>query len=134
MRESIEVTGLGEVKIRPPRSFVTINDLVSEYTGNVNNRGKLARLCAAVLCVCWSEENDRGVPVYDVSSGDVIAFGGEALEYMIRRKVDLGDMYQKTRPLFLELWALLPKEQEVSQKAAGFPKASESGPAGAEDC
>lgn len=131
MRESIEVEGLGLVKIRPPRSFVTINDLVSEYTGNTQNRGKLARLCAAVLCVCWSEENDRGAPVYDVASGDIIAFGGEALEYMIRRKVDLGDMYQKTRPLFLELWALLPKEQEVSQQAQSFPEGSEPGSVGA---
>lgn len=133
MRQTIEVKGLGVVHIRAPRSFVTINDLVSEYTGNQSNRAKLARLCAAVICVCWSEENERGAPVYDVASGDVIAFGGEALEWMIRKKVDLGEMYTAARPMFIELWEQLPKEKEVSQKAGSFLESGESGSAGLEN-
>ena len=133
MRQTIQVKGLGEVHIRAPRSFVTINDLVSEYTGNQSNRAKLARLCAAIICACWSEDNEQGAPVYDVASGDVIAFGGESLEWMIRKKVDLGEMYTAARPLFIELWEELPKEKEVSQKADSFLESGELGSTGAEN-
>ena len=38
MRESINIKGLGEVKLESPRSFVAINDLVSEYSANQKSR------------------------------------------------------------------------------------------------
>lgn len=131
MRDSITVKGLGEVKLTAPRSFVSINDLVSEYVDHQKNKSKLARLNAAALGLCWSDANDRGAPVYDVASGEIIAYGGEVLDWLLRLKVDLPELYAEARPLFMELWELIPKEQEVTQQVDNFPEKGAVGSAGA---
>lgn len=133
MRESINIKGLGEVKLTAPRSFVAINDLVSEYSANQKSRAKLARLSAAAVGLCWSKENDRGAPIYDLASGEIVAYGGDVLEWLLRQKCDLPSLYENALPLFLELWELIPKEQEVAVQAETFPEKGRAGSVSTED-
>ena len=133
MRESINIKGIGEVKLTPPRSFVAINDLVSEYSANQKNRAKLARLSAAAVGLCWSNENAKSAPVYDLASGEIVAYGGEVLEWLMRRKADLPSLYENALPLFLDLWALIPKEQEVAAQADSFLEEGAPGSSGTQD-
>ena len=41
MRNEIKIQGLGDVHLIAPKSFVTINDLISEYGANQENRADL---------------------------------------------------------------------------------------------
>ena len=120
MRETVNIGGFGEVILTPPNSFVAINDLISEYGGAQHSRAKLARLSAAAIGICWSDDNDRSAPIYNVASGEIVAYGGEVLEWAMRYRVNLADLYNEARPLFTELWNLLPKEKEVAAKAEYF--------------
>jgi hypothetical protein len=133
MRDTINIKGLGAIQLEAPRSFVAINDLVSEYSANQKSRAKLARLSAAAVGLCWSEKNVKAAPVYDLASGEIVAYGGDVLEWMLRNKCDLPSLYENAMPLFLELWALIPKEQEVVEQAETFPEKGRAGSAGAED-
>lgn len=134
MRNKIEIKGLGEVHLISPKSFVVINDLISEYGANQENRARLARLSAAILGVSWNhDENKLHPPLYDAASADVIRYGGEVLEWLIVRKVVLPDLYSKTLPLFVEMWELMPKEEEVAQATANFPEEREPGSSGDEN-
>ena len=134
MRNEIKIQGLGDVHLIAPKSFVTINDLISEYGANQENRARLARLSAAILGVLWDhDKNKLHPPLYDVASADVIRYGGEVLEWLIVRKVVLPDLYSKTLPLFVELWELMPKEEEVAAVADNFPETGNVGSLGDED-
>ena len=133
MRTTINIKGLGEIKLQAPRSFVAINDLVSEYSANQKSRAKLARLSAAAVGLCWSPDNGHSAPIYDLSSGEIVSYGGEVLEWMLRKKVDQPSLYENAVPLFLELWALIPKEKEVAEQADSFLEEGVSGSSGAED-
>tara|TARA_R110000751_G_scaffold300533_1_gene412340 strand:- start:4 stop:423 length:420 start_codon:yes stop_codon:yes gene_type:complete len=133
MRDTINIKGLGAIQLEAPRSFVAINDLVSEYSANQKSRAKLARLSAAAVGLCWSEKNVKSAPVYDLGACEIIAYGGDVLEWMLRNKCDLPSLYENAMPLFLELWALIPKEQEVAVQAETFPEKGRTGSAGAED-
>ncbi len=124
MRESVTIKGLGEIFLSAPRSLVTINDLVSEYSGSSTNRAKLARLAAACLGVCWSSKNEDNPPIYDIAGCEIVAYGGEMLEWLMKQEIDLASLYTETRPLFGELWDKLPKVAEVEAQAEYF---SESG-------
>jgi hypothetical protein len=133
MRDTINIKGLGAIQLEAPRSFVAINDLVSEYSANQKSRAKLARLSAAAVGLCWSEKNVKAAPVYDLASGEIVAYGGDVLEWLLRQKCDLPSLYEHAMPLFLELWALIPKEQEVAEQAETFLKEGRAGSVGAED-
>jgi len=133
MRKSINIKGLGDVKLVEPRSFVAINDLVSEYSANQKSRAKLARLSAAAVGLCWSSENQQSAPIYDLAGGEIVAYGGDMLEWMLRQKCDLPSLYENALPLFLELWDLIPKEKEVAEQADNFPEKGRAGSTGAED-
>ena len=133
MRDTINIKGLGAIQLEAPRSFVAINDLVSEYSANQKSRAKLARLSAAAVGLCWSEKNVKAAPVYDLASGEIVAYGGDVLEWMLRNKCDLPSLYENAMPLFLELWALIPKEQEVVEQTETFPEEGRAGSVGAED-
>ena len=122
MRDKVSIGGLGEITLVQPRSFVSINDLVSEYSANQNNKAKLARLSAAAMCICWCRTNTPKAPLYDVASGEIIAYGGQCLEWFIGQGVDLKSLYAEARPLFLELLDLIPKAKEVAAEQAYFPE------------
>ena len=122
MRENVDIKGLGCINLTQPESFVAINDLISEYGGATGSRAKMARLSAAALGISWGQNPELYPPIYDVSSGEIIAYGGEMLEWLLRKKVDLPSVYIETRPLFTELWSLMPTEKEVAAKAEYFPE------------
>lgn len=120
MRDSVEIKGYGKVLLAPPYSLVTVNDLVSEYSGNAKNRAKLARLAAACLGVCWSKDNTDKPPIYDIASCEIVAYGGEMLEWLMKHKIDLASLYTETRPMFIELWEMIPRVEEVEAQAEYF--------------
>ena len=133
MRKTIDIKGLGSINLSQPGSLVAINDLISEYGGSAGSRAKMARLSAAALGIAWGKNEGLYPPIYDVSSGEIIAYGGEMLEWLLAKRADLPSVYTQTRPLFTELWALMPTEKEVAEKADYFPKGGEAGARDPED-
>tara|TARA_R110000824_G_scaffold26882_5_gene91897 strand:- start:6765 stop:7184 length:420 start_codon:yes stop_codon:yes gene_type:complete len=133
MRDSIQLEGHGTVWLTPPRSLVTVNDIVSEWSGSQGQRAKLARLSAAVVGVCWGVGNQGRCPVYDVNTAEVLAYGGAVLEWLLGRGVVLSSLYTEAQPLFVELWDLMPKAKEVEAATATFPKGGEAGSPSDED-
>tara|TARA_R100000329_G_scaffold145157_1_gene130440 strand:+ start:303 stop:725 length:423 start_codon:yes stop_codon:yes gene_type:complete len=134
MREKFEIDKIGEVYLKPPRSFITIHDVITEYRNNSTNFARLSRINAALLGVCWDhEKNKKHPPIYDVSEANVIAYGGQMLEWLIVRKVNLPKFFSEFGPVFTEVWGLMPKEDEVAKAADNFPDEGESGSAGDED-
>jgi hypothetical protein len=133
MRDSIELEGLGTVWLTAPRSLVTVNDIVSEWSGNQNQRAKMARLHGAIVGVCWAAKNNRRCPVYDVNTAEVMAYGGAVLEWLMAQGVVLASLYSEAQPLFVELWDIMPKSKEVEAAMAVFPDGGETGSPSDED-
>ena len=129
MTETYNLGDLGEVKVRPPHSMTAINDVCSEYLGEMDggSRAKLARVLAAAIGISWSEENRDKPPKYNVATGEVVAFGGSMLEWLLKRGIARSDVFSMGHLITAELWAMLPKEQEVAATAASFPEDSEPG-------
>ena len=133
MRDTVNIKGLGLINLTKPGSFVAINDLISEYGGSAGSRAKMARLSAAALGISWGKNEGLWPPIYDVSSGEIIAYGGEMLEWLLSKRADLPSVYVETRPLFTELWALMPTEKEVADKVDYFLEGGDAGAGGSED-
>lgn len=133
MKCEIELDGFGTVKLTSPRSLVAINDLVAEFSAASEKRSLLARLCAGLVGVCWSEENEKSFPVYDLSKGDILAFGTECLDFLLKSGCTLESVYNETLPLFSVLWDQMPKAKEVAAKEAFFREEGSNGSIGAED-
>ena len=133
MRNSITLPKLGEIKLTPPSSVVAAHDVVAEYSQSAQSRAKLVRVAAAALGVCWSRDNAVRAPIYDVASGEGIAYGGGMLEWLMKKDVDPFSMLAKVTPLFADLWEMLPKVQEVDETVDYFPDEGQSGPGNTED-
>ena len=122
MRESIDIQGVGEVFLTKPRSFAAISDLNVDWWAaqQGGTHSKLSRLVAAAIGLAWDRQrNDLGPPVYDVAAGNITAFGGEMLDYLLKRGAVPASIYGK-RELINDLWDLLPKEAEVAAVAESF--------------
>jgi hypothetical protein len=133
MRESITLPKIGAVKLAKPSSVVAAHDVVAEYSQSAQSRAKLVRIAAAALGICWSRENEVRAPIYDVASGEVIAYGGGMLEWLMKKDVDPFSMLAKVTPLFADLWEMLPKVQEVDQAVDYFPDEGQPGSGDIED-
>lgn len=130
MREKSTIAGLGEILFRAPRSFAAMNDLYVEWAAQQHCKSKLARVSAAAVCICWSEDNDDRPPIYNLAAGDVIAYGAECIEWFFRKNASRSDVYVLGTELILDCVDLLPKEKEVEASAESFPKQPEAGPSG----
>jgi|TARA_R100000482_G_scaffold124927_1_gene79973 hypothetical protein len=127
MRKSIELAGVGEVALAPPRSLVSVSDLIAEYSGADRRRAHLARLSAAAIGLCWARSNKLNAPIYNLSGGDLIEYGGQVLEFLLKNKVTVSSVYSNASDLINELYELLPKETEVSEAANYFRGEGEDG-------
>lgn len=130
MRKSIQIDGLGEVKLTKPRSFTAISDLnIAWWTQQETvDRVKLSRLVAAAIGIAWDRQatdiqllDGRKVnpPIYDVASGEIYRYGAEMLDFLLKKGAVPAQVYDK-RELVQELWNLLPKEDEVAAAAETF--------------
>ena len=133
MNQKIELEGIGTVHLTKPKSLVAINDLVGNYHKAVEDQGQLGRLVAALVGVCWSDENDKAFPVYDLVKGDIFANGTEALDFLLKNGCVMESLYVEVIPLFSELWELMPKAKEVEAKEAFFREEGIDGSADSED-
>lgn len=124
MRDSIDIQGVGEVFLTKPRSFAAISDLNVDWWAaqQGGTHSKLSRLVAAAIGVAWDHHrNELHPPRYDVAQGNVTAFGGEMLDFLLKRGAVPASIYEK-RELVNDLWDLLPKEAEVAAAAESFPE------------
>ena len=128
----VELDNFGTVRLTSPRSLTSIYDLSSSLNGR-RDGGIVARVCAAFVGICWSEENEGGFPVYDVVSGDIIAYGTQCLEYLLKRDCSVLTLVRQTSPLFEKLYAELPEAKEVRAKEAFFPEEGDAGLSDSED-
>ncbi len=132
MRNSITLPKLGEIKLTPPNSIVAAHDVVAEYSGP-KNRAKIVRIAAAALGICWSRDNALKAPIYDIASGEIVAYGGSMLEWLMKKDCDPFSMLDEVTPLFADLWKMLPKVQEVDETVDYFPDKGQPGPGDIED-
>lgn len=126
MREHIEIDGVGHVLLSKPGSLVAISDIVAEWGGQ-KSRAKLSRIIAAAIGLSWSRENMLKAPVYDVSGGDVIGYGGEVMEFLLSKGVAPSDLYLSASSIIPELILLLPTAKEVSKAEEFFQGEGKSG-------
>ena len=127
MRKSIKLVGMGEVTLSAPRSLVSVSDLIAEYSGADRRRAHLARLSAAAIGLCWDRSNKSNAPIYNLRGGDLIEYGGEVLEFLLKGGVTVASVYENASSLINELYELLPKEAEVSEAAEYFRGEGEDG-------
>jgi hypothetical protein len=135
MRDSIEVTGLGTIHLTRPRSFVAISDLNCDWHAaqEVDARAKMGRLVAAGIGLAWDHsKGQHRPPVYDVMAGNMVAYGADVLDWMLRNGAVANSIYAQ-REIVDELWDFLPKEADVAAATDSFLNGSgQSGPGGVE--
>ena len=78
------------IKLKPPSSLATCLDFVCIWSTDIN-RAKFTRLCAGAIAV--SAPAGRGLPRYDISQSDPIAFGHGAVEALLSGGCNLADVY-----------------------------------------
>ena len=130
MRKEIELKGLGCVKLAPPNSFVAITDLIMIDRTSKANPAILARVCAALLGICWAKDNKLNAPKYDLTSADILGYGVIMMDWLLRdgglKRNNINSLYDLA-PLFAELWDLVPKDKEVAAEADRFSAGGEIG-------
>ena len=125
MRDNIEIDGIGKITLSKPSSLVAISDVVAEWGGQ-KSRAKLSRIIAAAIGLSWSRDNTIKAPLYDVKEGDVIGYGGEVMEFLLKRGVAPSDLYLSAGQLIPDLILLLPTAKEVSKAEEFFQGEGES--------
>tara|TARA_R110001606_G_scaffold396811_1_gene571687 strand:+ start:18573 stop:18986 length:414 start_codon:yes stop_codon:yes gene_type:complete len=126
MRDNIEIDGVGKVLLAKPNSLVAISDVVAEWGGQ-KSRAKLSRIIAAAIGLSWSKENTIKAPLYDVKEGDVVGYGGEVMEFLLKRGVAPSDLYLSASSIIPDLILLLPTAKEVSKAEEFFQEEGKSG-------
>ena len=128
----VELDDFGKVKLATPRSLTAIYDL-SIAVGRGKDPKMLARICAAFVGICWSEENEKGFPVYDLAKGDVISYGTECLEFLLKQGCSPETIMRETSPHFVPLYDELPSMKEIKAKEAFFREEGDGRSADSED-
>jgi len=109
--ESVEIGKLGKVAVSLPARYAPAQDLLSIYGSG--NPALMFRGCAAAIgiaCRLGLMRHRVVSPVYDVSVGDPVAYGGAMLEVLFDAGLTRGDitlagsriqtaMWQKMQPV-----------------------------------
>lgn len=123
--ESITLEPIGEIKVKRPRSFAAVYDLVLSTHGL--NTGQRTRLAAAAIGICWSDENEtKRPPDYPLAQGDPLAYGGVMLHWLTVRKVAFTDLNENGHRLINWAWEGLPKTNHL-EEAEDFSVVSAEG-------
>ncbi len=109
---------IDETPVNLPKSFTTRIDLLTAW-GDSPNRQQLARLCAATVALCL--DIGKPAPKYNTATGDVMAYGAAALDWLVGQGITPTAIYKRGPLLVEDLSESIPTESEVDDKAAGFP-------------
>ncbi len=121
MRKAIEIGALGEVACGLPSNLACLVDLIDEFRPDQSRRHRL-RVCAAAIGVACTLED---APAYSPFRSDVLEYGAALLDYLLRRKVTLGQIAESGSILISDYVDELPKESEVTE-ASDFIEAAQA--------
>ncbi|HIA03144.1 MAG TPA: hypothetical protein EYN66_14770 [Myxococcales bacterium] len=80
----------------------------------------MTRLICASIGLAWDrEKNTLNAPIYDVSSGAIVAYGGGVLDWLLRQGA-IAESLWSFSDLIGDLWDILPKEEDVAAAADSF--------------
>ena len=114
---------IGKAPISLPKSFTTRIDLLTAW-GDSPNRQQLSRLCAATVALCL--DIGKPAPKYNTATGDVMAYGADALDWLVSQGITPTAIYKRGPLLVEDLSESIPTEPEVDDAAAGFPDGEDS--------
>ena len=114
---------LDKAPVQLPKSFATRIDLLTAW-GDSPTRQQLARICASTVCLCL--DLGKPPPKYNNAAGDVMAYGAEALDWLVGQGVAPTAIYKRGPSLVNALSESIPTEAEVDDAAAGFPDGEDS--------
>jgi len=109
---------LDKAPVKLPKSFATRIDLLTAW-GDSPTRQQLARICASTVCLCL--DLGKTPPKYNNAIGDVMAYGAEALDWLVGQGVAPTAIYKRGPLLVGAISDSIPTEAEVDDAAAGFP-------------
>ena len=112
------------ITLKPPKSLATSMDFVSVWSSDIP-RSHFSRLCAGAISV--SSPKGSGLPRYDISQGDPIAFGYGSLNALLSSGVTPSRIYTVGSQLLAFMAKSIPTEEEI-EEATNFsnPKEGES--------
>lgn len=110
----INLKKLGEHEIQVPSSLATCLDFISVW-GSEPNRAQLGRLCASAIAV--AVDHAKVLPAYPVTTGDPIKFGHKVMDRLLEAGCTPGSIYENGSLVLMEMWKVIPTEQEVEEQA-----------------
>jgi hypothetical protein len=107
---TINLPPLGELTCTQP-ALVLCYDLLSEW-GESPSRPKIGRLCAAAIGLS-TQSHHTGLPVYKISSLDLVGYGNRCLDRLLQKGVTAGSVVTQGMLLVQQMAEALPQDQEV---------------------
>lgn len=102
----VRVTMAGmELELTPPERLILRMDIMTALGEHMAHEQTARRVLAAVVLLCWRAENRRGAPVY---RGDVLEFGGHALEFLVSQGASITGIIKAGQALIPEVQASMP--------------------------
>ena len=107
------------LKLKAPSSLATCLDFVCIWSTDIN-RAKFTRLCAGAIAV--SAPAGRGLPSYDISQSDPVAFGHGAVEALLKGGCNLANVYTIGSKLLAQMAKSIPTDDAI-ENAENFTEA-----------
>ena len=107
----INIPPLGDLTCTQP-ALVLCYDLLSEW-GDSPSRPKIGRLCAAAIGLC-TQHHQTQLPVYKVSSLDLVGYGNRCLDRLLQKGVTAGAVVTQGMLLVQQMAEALPQDHEVT--------------------
>jgi len=108
--EFVNLKPIGDLTCTRP-SLVLCYDIIADW-GDDPSRAKVGRLCAAAIGLC-TQAHQTQLPVYKISSLDVVGYGNICLDRLLKRGVTAGAIVNAGMSLIQDMADALPKESEV---------------------
>jgi len=108
--KTINIAPLGDLTCTVP-ALVLCYDLLSEW-GDSPSRPKIGRLCAAAIGLA-TQHHQTQLPVYKVSSLDLVGYGNRCLDRLLQKGVTAGAVVTQGMQLVQMMAEALPQDQEV---------------------
>lgn len=117
--QSITLPRFPDLQIRKPDCWGSLVDLTLCWPNNTEDpraAPRYARCCAGAIGIVIDDERLR-LPVYQVETMEMVAYGLSVLEALITRGVPLSNIIRVGREVADWLAASLPSEAEVAKTA-----------------
>ena len=96
---------------RTPKSLASIFELITSWSENPD-RAALGKICSAAIVLSIEVSN---APKYNPMKQNVIDYGREALEFLLKNKVGIGQIYSFGSFALSEMIKELPNSEEVEE-------------------